>query len=352
MQINIKSIFFTLTGICLLTYFTFSEVQAQSLFDSTEPLKLGLEADLATIVNDISEEPEYISGRLIEYHSGNKINLFDVKVRPRGNTRRVTGLCEFPPLKINFKKSQIQNTTFDGNDKIKLVLRCRESEQFTNYLYEEYLIYKAYNLITDESFRVRLITITVKDTGYNLPDMTLEGFIIEDDETFAKRTATKQYDGVVHSQDSCEAANIDRMAMFQYMIGNTDWYVNTRHNINIFQRKDSGTLIAVPFDFDFAGVINTLYATTSKEIPINRVTDRFYKGSCRNPEVQEETIRLFNEKKEQIYELYENFEHLSEYVIKKDLRFYSKFYKIINDTEQIQEELSTCIKPAFTARGK
>jgi hypothetical protein len=55
--------------------------------------------------------------------------------------------------------------------------------------------------------------------------------------------------------------------MFQYMIGNTDWYVNTRHNIDIYQKKD-GALIPVAFDFDFAGVINMPYAMPSREIPI------------------------------------------------------------------------------------
>lgn len=325
-------------------------LKAQSLFDSDQPLKLALEADLSVLQNDISDDPEYITGRLIEYLPANKISLFEVKVKPRGKTRRVTGLCEFPPLKINFKKQQIANTTFDGNDKVKLVLQCREDENFNNYVFEEYLVYKTYNLITDESFRVRLITLTVKDTGYNLPDITLDGFMIEDDETFAKRTGTKVYDKVVYHQDSCEAVSTDRMAMFQYMIGNTDWYVNTRHNISIFQRKESGTLITVPFDFDFAGVINTVYASTSKEIPITKVTDRYYKGSCRDPQSLAETVNLFNEKRDQIFKLYEDFTAVPEYVAKKGLKYYTKFYKIINDSEQVQTSLSGCNRPAFSAR--
>ncbi|MDZ7607957.1 MAG: hypothetical protein U5K79_20780 [Cyclobacteriaceae bacterium] len=122
-------------------------LNAQSLFEDDQPLKLTLQADLSVLQNDISEDPEYIAGKLIEYLPANKINMFEVKVKPRGRTRRITGLCEIPPLKINFKRSQIANTTFDGNDKVKLVLQCREDQDFTNYLFEEYLIYKSYNLI-------------------------------------------------------------------------------------------------------------------------------------------------------------------------------------------------------------
>ncbi len=325
-------------------------LHGQALFDGEQPLKLTLEADLTVLQNDISADPEYTAGKLIEYLPANKIHMFEVKVKPRGRTRRLTSLCEFPPLKINFKKQQIVNTTFEGNDKVKLVLQCREDQDFNNYIFEEYLIYKAYNLITDESYRVRLITLTVKDTGYNLPDITMDGFMIEDDDTFAKRTGTKEYEKMVHHQDSCEAASIDRMAMFQYMIGNTDWYVNTRHNISIFQRKETGTLIAVPYDFDFSGAINTVYATTSKEIPITKVTDRYYKGSCRDPQSLEETVHLFNEKRDDIIKLYEEFNLIPDYVSKKSLRYYTKFYKIINDGELVQTALDACHRPPFSAR--
>jgi len=346
---KMKLLSWVITGLLLLLSSTM-QLNAQPLFDNEQPLKLTLEADLSVLKNDKNEDPEYIAGKLIEYLPANRINMFEVKVKPRGTTRRLTGLCEFPPLKINFKKQQIANTTFEGNDKVKLVLQCRETQEYTNYLFEEYLIYKTYNLITEESYRVRLITITIKDTGYNLPEITMDGFMIEDDDTFAKRTGTKVYEKMVYHQDSCETASIDRMAMFQYMIGNTDWYVNTRHNISIFQRKESGTLIAVPYDFDFAGVINTVYAATSKEIPITKVTDRYYKGSCRDPQSLEETVHLFNEKKDQIFKLYQDFNAVPEYVSKKGLKYYAKFYKIINDSDQVQTSLSGCNRPAFSAR--
>lgn len=124
------------------------------------------------------------------------------------------------------------------------------------------------------------------------------------------------------------------------MIGNTDWYVNTRHNTDVFQNKSSEALIPVPFDFDLAGVISTLYAMPSKEIPINEVKERYFKGSCRDQEPFYETIALFNSKKEEIYSLYNSFEFLPNYVIKKSLRYYSKFYKIINNPDQVASLLN------------
>jgi hypothetical protein len=115
------------------------------------------------------------------------------------------------------------------------------------------------------------------------------------------------------------------------MIGNTDWYVKTGHNIDVFETRD-GEFFPVPYDFDFAGVINTPYAQPSKEIPIKRVTQRYFKGSCRDNEAYNPVIDLFNKKQSEIFTLYNSFEYLPKPIIKKSLRYYSKFYKILNDS--------------------
>jgi hypothetical protein len=104
----------------------------------------------------------------------------------------------------------------------------------------------------------------------------------------------------------------------------------------------------VPFDFDFAGVINTPYAQPSKEIPIKRVTQRYYKGSCRNPDAYNPVIQLFNDKKDQINALYNSFEYLPKPVIKKSLKYYAKFYKILNNPSISESSFfQACNAPAY-----
>jgi len=304
-----------------------------SVFTEDAPLNLTLEADLVAIINDKSEDPEYTPARLIQNHEGFKISAFEIKVKPRGNTRRVTSLCDFPPLKFNFKKKQLANTAFEGQDKIKFVSQCRQEDDFQKYVLEEYLLYKTYNLLTEESYRTRLVNITIKDFKLRVPTLTMTGFLIEDDDALAERLTAKKFENVLYSQDSCEVSSVDRLSMFQYMIGNTDWYINTKHNTDVFQVKSDNSLIPVPFDFDFSGVINTIYAIPSKEIPITQVKQRYFKGSCRDDEAYDETIQLFNEKMESIYALYNSFEMLPKSTVKKHLKYYSKFYKIINDDE-------------------
>lgn len=309
------------------------------LFQDDKPLELILEVDIQSIVTNKSKEPEYISALLIQ--KGVNENLsFEIKVRPRGNTRRLTNLCDFPPLKFNFKKSQLSNTVFDGQDKLKFVSQCRQEEKYQGYVLEEYLLYKTYNILTEESYKTRLVNITIKDSNQKVDDIEMSGFLIEDHESLAKRIKTKEYSEVFWSQDSCEENLVDRLSMFQYMIGNTDWYVNTRHNIDVFQSKKDQALIPVPFDFDCSGVIFTEYAQPSDQVSITDVRQRYFKGSCRDIEAFGKTIVHFNEKKEEIYALYKSFDYLPNYVIKQSLRYYTKFYKIINNPDQVASILN------------
>lgn len=317
----------------------------QKLFEAQDPIKLTLVTDVVALQNDKSEDPEYVKGMLIYYRSTYDIQSFDMKVKARGNTRRLTGLCDFPPLKFNLKKNSVKNTIFEDQDKLKFVSQCRQDEMFKDYLYEEYLLYKTYNILTENSYRTRMVEIVIKDKQLRVEPIVMSGFLIEDDELLEKRTGSKAFEGRVYSQDSCDAQSVDVLSMFQYMIGNTDWYINTRHNIDVFQKKD-GTLIPVAFDFDFAGVINMPYASPSREIPIRRVTQRYYKGSCRDMEAYDAVIQLFNSKQEEIYLLYNAFTYVDKTVIKKSLRFYNKFYKILNDPSLVESSFyQACNSP-------
>jgi len=314
------------------------------LFQSEQPLELILEVDLTAIINDKSDEPEYSQGLLVQQLPDYQINAFEIKVKARGNTRRVTDLCEFPPLKFNFKKSQLSNTIFEGNDKLKFVSQCRQEKEFQDYVLEEYLLYKTYNILTEESYKTRLVNITIKDNKLIVPTLKMTGFLIEDDKTLAKRIGAKGYQEIVYSQDSCIDSAVDRLSMFQYMIGNTDWYINTKHNTDIFELKEDNSLVPVPFDFDFSGIINTIYASPSKQIPITNVRQRYFKGSCRDVEAYDSQIKLFNEKKEEIYSLYESFEYLPKSILKQSLKYFSKFYKILNDPDRMQASFNVACR--------
>ena len=71
-----------------------------------------------------------------------------------------------------------------------------------------------------------------------------------------------------------------RLAVFQYLIGNTDWSVKALHNIKLLSVPGSAP-IAVPYDFDYSGLVNASYAVPPAHLPLSSVTERYYNGHCR-----------------------------------------------------------------------
>lgn len=312
------------------------------LFSSTVPIDITIQMDMQLVLNDTSEDPQYSAAKLIQKFDDNKIQVLDIKVKSRGNTRRNNSVCEFPPIKLNFKKESTLNTVFEGQDKLKMVTHCQESGDYQNYAILEYLAYKAYNLLTDYSYRVRLVNVIYQDTDQNYVDIHKTGFLIEDDDILAERIGGIITERRIWSPDSCEQKTIDLLSLFQFMIGNTDWWIHTRHNIDIVSLQNN-ELIPIPYDFDYSGIINAPYAIPSVQLPIRSVRERFFKGSCKSITEYEKTIDLFNSKNSSIVSLIENADFLDNKFKRTSLKYIEDFYQIINDQSKFNKYLNqTC----------
>ena len=312
------------------------------LFESSKPLDLIIQLDMKKVLEDKSKDPQYIPALMVQKTDAKSIQIFDIKIRSRGNTRRVANICEFPPLKINFQKESIRNTIFEGQDKIKMVTHCNNSKEFQNYALLEYLAYKTYNSITKYSYRVRLVNVLYKDTEQNYSDIQRLGFLIEADDLLAKRIGGEVTDKRIWSTDSCEEKSFDIFSLFQFMIGNTDWWVHTRHNVDLIS-LDNNELIPIPFDFDGAGIINIPYAKPSKQLPIVKVRDRFFKGSCKSVTNYQEAVDLFNSKRDEILSIIEYAEFLDRTSKRQAIRYVQGFYTLINDEKRFAEYIrQTC----------
>ena len=314
------------------------------LFDSDEPLVIILETDLRTLMNDLSEEPSYQEGRLILKTGATGINFLSVEIRTRGKSRRNTGLCEMPPLMLNFRNSHSAGTPFEGLKKVKMVNQCRSDIQHERYLVREYLVYRSYNKLTDFSYRVRPVHITYRDTRRAISDQVLMAFLIEPDESLAARTGSELYKQPVYSQDSCETASTNIMSLFQYMIGNTDWYVNTRHNMRIFQHPEMG-FVPVPYDFDMSGAVNAHYATPAPNLGIKSVRERFFKGTCRPEESYKSSLELIISRKQEIYEAIQESAFGDAGNHKVLSKYYDQFYLLMSDPGKRADALANLCRP-------
>ena len=122
------------------------------------------------------------------------------------------------------------------------------------------------------------------------------------------------------------------MQSFQYMIGNTDWSLPGQHNVLVLKSKDPKvfTPVAVPYDFDYCGLVNPPYAIPSKLLPISDIKERLFHGPCRNFDSYRKILVLFVDKKREIYQLITNAELLTTTTKKDMIAYLDSFYKMIN----------------------
>ncbi len=258
-----------------------------------------------------------------------------VQVTARGNFRREN--CKIPPIKFDFRNASSPRLAPLG--KLKLVLGCGSKADDEQLLLKEYLVYKIYNMLEEKSFRVRLLKANYNDSkGKNKP-FTQYSFLIEDDADMARRNGCRKKD--VHPSYHSEQTNrklMTKVALFQYMIGNTDWAVPKPHNIQlIFERKDDSQLpYPVPYDFDYCGLVDAGYAIPSEVIGTESVTERVYRGFPRTMEELQESLDVFRQNKDKIFSLVAGFEPLNDKYKKQVKNYLEEFFKMIENKNEVK----------------
>ncbi len=250
-----------------------------------------------------------------------------VKIKARGEFRR--NYCSYPPFKLNIKKADFDNEYLDRAGAMKFVTQCKEPRLYENLLLKEYLIYKMYNVLTDESFRVRLVQMTYVDTSRKKNQVyTKYGFLIEPLKSLVRRlNAVKVASGAIKSGD-IEPFCIARVALFEYMIGNTDWSLAGQHNIKVIKPLDIHRLpaLTIPYDFDYSGLIDAPYAVPAENTGLESVRDRLYRGPCLPDSVNERAVCLFLDKRKEMETIIRDFPYLSEKVKKEMLHYLEDFF--------------------------
>ena len=334
-----------LVGVCVATGASASQTPADStpprapdrLFEATEPLDITLKADFGAIAkNRGSDKPNHPGVLSYVTAAGDSVAL-DVQLHTRGHFR--LGRCQYPPLKVVFNREQTPRTTFAHQGSLKLTVQCRGGQGYANYLLEEYLIYRAYNLLTDRSFRVRLARVSYVDPSAKHAPETRRAFFVEDDDRMARRNTTQVFAEQGVTQDELNFEQTGLAMVFQYMIGNTDFAVTALHNI-VLIRDSSGVVYPVPYDFDWSGVIWTPYAQPDSRLGIATVRQRLFRGTCRAPEELAPLFARFNARKDTMYALYRGMaaEGLEAKRISQALDYYDEFFKTINDPGRTRRE--------------
>ncbi len=311
-----------------------STAEAEGLFGSDDILHLKLSGKLNELYNDRKENMAY-HPLLLQYRSkDSSLHSIHIKAKARGNFRRLKENCKLPPLLLNFPKAEkMTHTPFEKQNKLKLVMPCQGDE----YVIREWLVYKLYNLLTEKSFRARLVEVEFQDSAGQRKTETQYCILIEDEEALAKRNKASLLKTKQLQMEKTNRMEFTKMAVFQYLIANTDWSVPYMQNIKLLSIDSMQSPYAVPYDFDHAGIVDAPYAGAAPELEISSVRDRIYRGYCNQLNMDFiETFELFNQKKNDIYNLYTSCSMLSPKYLKFITRFLDDFYKTINNNKSIQ----------------
>jgi len=314
-----------------------------ALFDGGEMLNVVIEAPMQDLSRQRHKRPVF-PGRFQYTDASGTVHDFSVDVSTRGNSR--LDLCDYPQLRITFDQGEIKGTLFEGQNKLKLVRQCTRGRNGKDWLLLEYGIYRAYNVVTDYSFRVRKLTVTYRDSESSGRERTQVAFFLEDDNAVAKRLNRERVRPPEVKLAQMTPLETTHNLLFQYLIGNTDFAVKKGpkgegccHNGRVIaeagKQKD---WVILPYDFDYAGIIDTDYAVPGAGLPLRRVSTRLYRGFCWQNELLPDSIRLLNEKRSVI----ETALLPSDVSAGKSRRvksYIDRFYKIVNDPEELQDRL-------------
>ena len=314
------------------------------LFRENNPIHLQITMDMRTVLRDVGEDPSdhpavlsYVS------ESGDTVRI-PLKIRPRGHFRKDPANCNFPPLLLDFDKDSLQGTVFQGQNKIKLVTHCRNrNTTFEQNVLEEYLAYRIYNLITEESFMVRLAMITYTDKEGRRDPVEKPGFLLESEEDMALRNHCECMDANMVHQERMDHYKITVLSVFQYLIGNTDWGTRSEegpHNIVLMRTHPGAIPVAVPYDFDWSGLVNAPYAKPSPNLPvhIDNVRIRLFRGFCRTEEEFQAAFEPFLQHKEEIYQTCRELPLLDSRELSEIEEYIDEFYEILGNPSAVKNE--------------
>lgn len=306
------------------------------VFAEHQPIQITISAHLDVLLADRGDSPAEHAGTLaladhVVAETSSSVYTTDIQLRVRGNFRKNKNHCDFPPLRLNFKKKAVAGTLFDGLDKVKLVTHCRDWEQaYNDRVMLEYLAYQIYNVVTPFSFKARLAEVTYVDAVSSRKPLTRFGFLIEDDDDMAARNGGVVSEAAVFHQDSTDTNQILLLSIFQYLIGNTDWSVTAQHNIRLVDVPGKEKSVPVPYDFDWSGLVNAPYATPAANLRLDSVRQRRYRGYCRPVDELQSHFDLFNAHREEIEALVDDLDMIGSRYRKQARQYIAQFYKDIN----------------------
>lgn len=254
---------------------------------------------------------------------------WDAKVKVRGRYRR--RVCDFPPLKLKLNKDMLEAAGLQRHNKFKLVTHCSDNFDNSDNVLREHLAYELYRLMTGEGYRTQLVQVTYRNatTGESVERF---GILIEDTTEMANANGGEECEDCYNIDHSrYEAGTLEQMALFQYMIGNSDYGVKTPRNMKHVQQQAGGAFKVVPYDFDFSGLVDAEYAIPNPNLDQSSIKERIFIWEYDEAPQLEATTAAFLAKEAEALNMVETFPHLSNRSKRQINKYLGEFFDSLRD---------------------
>lgn len=317
---------------------------ASTLFDDDSKLVLTIEAPMRELIRKRLNKPVFDA--VVRYtNSSGQERTLKAQISPRGNARLEA--CDFPPLRLILDESETTGTVFEGQHRLKIVTQCNKRSDGKKWLLQELGIYRAYNAVTDYSYRVRPFDVTYIDSDSSRWKRSQVAFFIEPTGKMADRLQLDSVRPPTIRPVQYHLAELANNLLFQLLIANTDFSAKSGpsgegccHNGRVLTvRGQQQNWIVIPYDFDQAGIINTDYALPDRRLGIRAVNSRLYRGFCWQSDSLQDAMDVFRERREEITAALvpSDFSSSGQAKIK---RFIGGFYRILDNPRELQKRIT------------
>jgi hypothetical protein len=309
------------------------------LFDSHQLLRLTLRAPLQELVKTTETHPELEGSITLEdEHS------IPVTVKIFGKTR--VEYCNLPPLALTPDPEATRGTLFEGRRVLRIVTHCGYEAGSDRWVVLEYLAYRIFQILSETSLSVRLAEIEYHDSSAKGRPRMAHAFFVEDINLAAQRRGLEWLDIHPRSPKGLDSQQMAVLALFQYMVGNTDWSAidgpegeRCCHNAALIGRQGATDHRLLPYDFDQSGLVKAPYSQPSHTLGLRDVRQRRYRGFCDHNDVLPKAIDVFNQRRASIEALLLEPSLPHPGARKEALRYLEGFYREINDAKLLNKKL-------------
>jgi hypothetical protein len=343
--------------LCALGFSPLSVTAETLLFESDEVMEISIPVDFKSLCRPHEDSDcEFIPTVLNYDEPGGEPRSIPIEIKVRGGWRSLTRNCSIPLLWVRFDQRQTANSPFEGQRLLPLTTHCGrglslESTQsgagrsdWEQYLLREYLGHRLYNLLTEVSIRARLVKIEYPNPDHPGRTVRNYAFFTEHFDSVAERNDVDVLSRPGFDYEKLDTHSADVLALFQFMIGNTDWSIVRERN-TVLMQTNSGKQVPVPYDLDMSGLVDAHYAGPAPGLPIDTVLERYYLGFC-HPDI--DWIELFQYFRSQRYEvlaMVDGIPGLDRKNTRQVKRFLEQFFKILDSQSEYEKYIVEGCQP-------